>query len=304
MIIKKRAQGTIEFIILFGVILVFFIAFFAIVQNNISEKNEDKEKILLQNIALDVRDEINLAAEASDGYSREFNVPEKVLGGDYEITISNNFVYASMEKIGFAYKAVEVNGLIKKGVNNVTKEEGIIYLNKEVEPSPPDECGNGICEPPEEDIDTCSADCGTLPTRTCPNGVCGPDENYETCPQDCVTPECGNGICEEGEDNINCEKDCFCGNGYCEPGEDAENCPVDCEPTPPEECDKKCLMECHDICMEECIDNYCGSNPKCDFYGLTEECEELCGDSKTIVEVGENSKECFYECTETCLKGG
>ena len=104
----KKAQGTIEFIVLFGAILFFFISFFAIIQGNIEDKNEDKEKILLQNTALSLRDEINLAAESSEGYFREFTLPENILGREYEINITDRFVYITTEKHGFSYKTFEV----------------------------------------------------------------------------------------------------------------------------------------------------------------------------------------------------
>ena len=126
--LKKRAQGTIEFILIFGAILFFFIAFFSIIQRNISNQNEDKEKILLQSIALDVRDEINMAAESSDGYSRNFTLPENILGKDYEINISDNFVYVSTEKNGFVYRISQVSGSIQKGINRIIKQNGMVTL--------------------------------------------------------------------------------------------------------------------------------------------------------------------------------
>lgn len=128
---KKRAQGTMEFTIIFGTLLLFFITFFAIIQNNIHDKNKDKERILLQNIALNVRDEINLAAGASEGYYRQFTIPEKVFGREYVINTSNNFIYVSAEKIGFTYRIAQINGSIKKGTNTITKQNAQVHLNQE-----------------------------------------------------------------------------------------------------------------------------------------------------------------------------
>ena len=61
----KLGQGTIEFMILFGTVLVFFVFFFGAILENISDKNLDKEKALLQSVTLNARDEINLAAGAT-----------------------------------------------------------------------------------------------------------------------------------------------------------------------------------------------------------------------------------------------
>jgi hypothetical protein len=129
MIIKKKAQGSIELMVVFGAVLFFFVSFFAVLQNNIYDKNEDKERILLQNIALTVKEEINLAASASEGYYREFTIPEKIFGKDYQINLSNNFVYVSEQDVSFAYRIAQTNGTIKKGINTITKQNQQIYLN-------------------------------------------------------------------------------------------------------------------------------------------------------------------------------
>lgn len=125
----KRAQSAIEFAVIFGFILFFFIAFFAVIQLNQSEKNKEKERLVIQNAALDVQDEINLAAESSDGYLREFKIPENILGKDYSITIIDNNVYANTSNFGVSYNVFEVQGILKKGVNTIRKENETVYLN-------------------------------------------------------------------------------------------------------------------------------------------------------------------------------
>src|SRR3989344_6023531 len=129
MMYNNKAQGAFEFIIILGSVLFFFLVFFAAIQSNVSEKNLEKEKVISQNIALDVQDEINLAAESSEGYYREFSVPENVLGKDYEINITENFVYVKMGKISVSYKIANITGNIQKGVNIIEKQNGEILLN-------------------------------------------------------------------------------------------------------------------------------------------------------------------------------
>ena len=126
---KKRGQSAIEFMVIFAAILLFFVSFFAIIQMNVEKKNFEKEKILVQNIALDVQDEINIAAKSSEGYSREFKIPENIFGKNYEINLSGNFVYVSLNNIGVSYKISKINGSVKKGSNLITKQNGTVYLN-------------------------------------------------------------------------------------------------------------------------------------------------------------------------------
>lgn len=126
---RKRGQSAIEFVIIFGFVLFSFVVFFAIIQNNQAEKNKEKERIIVQNVALDVQDEINLAAESSDGYSREFKTPLNILGKDYEINITDNFIQVKMGVHVITYKVFQVTGLIQKGPNIIKKENGTVYLN-------------------------------------------------------------------------------------------------------------------------------------------------------------------------------
>jgi uncharacterized protein YpmB len=127
----KRGQSTIEFVIIFGFILFFFVLFFAAIQKNIAEKNHEKDQKIVQNIALEVQNEISLAAESSEGYYREFSIPQNIMGKDYEISIEDNVVYARMgEKIAMAYNVPLINDCsLIKGANIIKKQGGVVYLN-------------------------------------------------------------------------------------------------------------------------------------------------------------------------------
>jgi len=125
----KDAQGVIEFIVLFGALLFFFVTFFSVIQVNIQEKNLEKERIIAQNVALDVQYEINLASDSSEGYSREFQIPQNILGKDYQINVSENRIYVSMENFGVSYKVSTINGSVQKGANVIRKENGTVFIN-------------------------------------------------------------------------------------------------------------------------------------------------------------------------------
>ena len=72
------------------------------------------------------------------------------------------------------------------------------------------ECGNSVCEPPEETRESCAADCaGGGPI--CGDGTCEGPETPQSCPDDCR----GQGQC---------------GDGVCGPRESFDDCPADCDP--------------------------------------------------------------------------
>jgi len=126
---NRKAQGAIEFLIIFSAMFFFFIVFLLIIQNNVAEKNLEKENLVAINIALSVKDEIGLANGASEGYYRQFNIPQNLLGKDYNIEIIDQRVFISAEKIGISYLVLDVTGTLVKGTNTIRKENGNVLLN-------------------------------------------------------------------------------------------------------------------------------------------------------------------------------
>jgi len=131
----KKAQGIIEFIIIFGAVFFFFIAFLIVIQKTTESKNLDEERIIAQNIALSIQDEISLASESSDGYYREFKIPDNIIGKEYNVSIvqtgteSGSVYVQSGTKIGISYRVLPVFGNIQKGLNTIRNQNGVVYLN-------------------------------------------------------------------------------------------------------------------------------------------------------------------------------
>jgi len=129
--LMKKAQSAIEFIILVGAVFFFFIIFLLAVQLNIADKAKENRGLAIQEIALAVQDEINLAVDSSDGYNRVFEIPEKVINLDYEINITAGTVFARTldGKHAISFPVAEVTGDTLKGTNVIRKEDGVVYLN-------------------------------------------------------------------------------------------------------------------------------------------------------------------------------
>ncbi len=127
----KKHQTASEFLILAGVVMFFFVAFFIAVNENLSDKLRQKQTNSVKEIAIIVQDEINLAFKSIDGYYREFKIPEDINGIDYDISITEDLVYVITDdgRDAIALQSAEVTGQPIKGINIIKKEEGKIYLN-------------------------------------------------------------------------------------------------------------------------------------------------------------------------------
>ena len=126
----KKSQTAIEFVILISFILFFFTVFFLAIQGNMSDKIREKQNLMVKDIALAVQDEINLALQSSDGYRREFKIPEKIGNQDYEINITEEMVYVRIDdEYAMALPVTNITGDVRKGDNTIKKENGEIKLN-------------------------------------------------------------------------------------------------------------------------------------------------------------------------------
>lgn len=87
---KTKSQISLEFILLISFMLFFFIVFFGVVQYRMAEAMHDKETELLATAAEYVKNEINLAYTAEDGYIRSFVIPENIAGKKYSFEFFKN----------------------------------------------------------------------------------------------------------------------------------------------------------------------------------------------------------------------
>jgi hypothetical protein len=129
---NKKAQTAIELIIIIGFLIFFFVIFIGVIQGKIQEKSEEKKTIIIKDIVKTVQEEIDLAIKSTDGYKREFRIPEQIINDDYEISIFEGIVYANTtnQKHAIAVNVKNVTGTISKGTNIITKQSGIVYLNQ------------------------------------------------------------------------------------------------------------------------------------------------------------------------------
>lgn len=129
---NKIGQSAIEFFILVGVVMFFFVTFLFAIESQGADKAQERINLAGRDIALSVQDEIIFASESSDGYMREFDVPDKMDGGvDYEINLLDGYVYLKSVdgRYALALPVLNVTGNVNKGKNTIKKNNGIVRLN-------------------------------------------------------------------------------------------------------------------------------------------------------------------------------
>ena len=129
--IQKKAQIAMEFMMVMGAALFFVTVFFLAIQNNTEEKMYERENIMVKEIALTVQNEINLAVQSIDGYSRNFDIPNKAGNLDYTISVASGIVYieTTNKRHAMAFPAHQVTGDINIPNNTIKKIGGVVFLN-------------------------------------------------------------------------------------------------------------------------------------------------------------------------------
>lgn len=132
--IKKnnaKSQSAMEFIILASFMLLFILGFFAVASSRMLDAREEGNRKIAEDIANFAYSEIEIAKSVSDGYARTFSMPQTVNGVSYDISIIDNrelvIGYSGYEHVKFLPS--NVTGSIMKGVNKISKGNGMIFIN-------------------------------------------------------------------------------------------------------------------------------------------------------------------------------
>ena len=135
----RKSQSAVEFIILASFMMLVAIGFFAVNSSRVLEAKEEGNRKIAQDIADIAYKEVETAKSVNDGYARTFAMPLSVNGVNYSIYLIDNreleVVYLGYEYVKFLPS--NVTGFISTGVNEITKINGIIYINASSVQLPP-----------------------------------------------------------------------------------------------------------------------------------------------------------------------
>lgn len=124
----KKAQLSLEYISLVMVGIIFALitlSAFLIVMN---ETKSDKEYEQLRQYGFQIQEELILASEVQEGYSREITIPEKVGQSDFNISNTDRRLILTYEDLTIPYPIPSTNGTLVKGTNMIRKVGGLVVI--------------------------------------------------------------------------------------------------------------------------------------------------------------------------------
>ena len=128
----KKAQLTVEVILLLSVVFLFFVGMSSITVNNMKQERLNQQSMEAKNVEKVLNGEINNAAKVYGNYSRKFQLPKTILGSDYEMNIKdeNLIVLTINNETYYLWLNSKVDGQPIKGNNSIIKENNNLCLNK------------------------------------------------------------------------------------------------------------------------------------------------------------------------------
>lgn len=133
----RRAQTSMEFVLLTGFMLMAFLTFYIIIQSQLLAANRDNVDNAVKQVEVLVVNELKVAESVTDGYYREFTLPYRVSGVDYNISIFSGpgstpeivTKYSGKERVYFVPQVyVDGASTVGMGKNNISKENGVILI--------------------------------------------------------------------------------------------------------------------------------------------------------------------------------
>ena len=137
----KKGQAANELAMVLGIMILFLVAFLAVLGDRLVVATDDRARGLAEDIAEVIESELVLAANAQDGYSRVFTLPESLDGMPYALVLLNrtnteaNFseVVLTVNTSSGEYTAIKVLpdnifGAFSLGSNLVRKRNGLVNL--------------------------------------------------------------------------------------------------------------------------------------------------------------------------------
>jgi hypothetical protein len=130
--INNRAQSAVEFMIIIAFAISFLIGIIVAIEASRSDKVQEERDKFMNQVALSIVDEINLASGSTDGYARQFKVPGSALGVEFNASIVYGSVYLRSYdgRHALAYEVQNVSGDLMIGNNLIERINGSVYLNR------------------------------------------------------------------------------------------------------------------------------------------------------------------------------
>lgn len=120
----RKGQVTIEFLSVFGILMLFFIVAYHFIISEYNYVASDKRFFLASKLAKEIKEEVDLCLYVEEGYRREFILPPSLDGEKFRIVFSNHSVSVIVRNLTVTRY---FSGKVEPSYNNSKK---LIFIKK------------------------------------------------------------------------------------------------------------------------------------------------------------------------------
>ena len=126
---SRISQVSFEFMVVLFIVVLITAVFGVFAGQRLSEIRRQHSVEQLEDVALAVKNEIDVAHSVELGYVRTFDLPYYLGTDNYSVGIENNFVFVSLKQLDFVLAVLPVSGTLQKGTNIISNVNGSVMLN-------------------------------------------------------------------------------------------------------------------------------------------------------------------------------
>jgi len=127
---QKKAQFTIEFMLLFAMTFLIFLILIVFVTKYIDYSNHESDKLALNTFAENIKKNIVLARDSGQNFEVKIDIPLTYDDKIINVTVDQDTLYVKNNATNYmVMKTIPiVNGEFKLGCNKIKKENGVISI--------------------------------------------------------------------------------------------------------------------------------------------------------------------------------
>jgi len=127
---QKKAQFTIEFMLLFAMAFLVFLILIIFVTKYLDYSHNESDKLALDTFAENIKKNIVLARESGQNFEVQIDIPLEYDGKIINVTVDQDVLYVKNNVTNYmVMKTIPiVNGEFKLGCNKIKKENDVISI--------------------------------------------------------------------------------------------------------------------------------------------------------------------------------
>jgi len=124
----RKSQVAFEFMVVLFLVILITMVFGTVAADRLGELKDEQLKVQMQDVALTVKNEIDIAHSMVSGYSRTFVLPYYLGNEYYTVEIENNFVVVTSKGRELVMAIQPLNGTLRQGINFIAKTGDTVFM--------------------------------------------------------------------------------------------------------------------------------------------------------------------------------